>query len=147
MMQQYCCYQEQHAHKKYLILGGQVKSTLVAYDKYTRYDIQCDLLFKITQCYKCQLCIFIFNQPWSNWLFGHYSTLTFLLCKKQYIDSKKIYKYVTPNNTSHEISCFVQLYACCLQRGYTSLYRGIEMGPGKITSSFNWAPPLSRLLH
>ena len=42
-----------------------------------------------------------FYQPWSNWLFGHNRTLTSILGRKNYIDSKKLLECVTQNNKSH----------------------------------------------
>ena len=47
----------------------------------TVYDIQRHLLFGVTLCYNFVTMDFIFYQQKSNWLFGKYITLTYLLYK------------------------------------------------------------------
>jgi hypothetical protein len=67
---------------------------------YTKCDIYCDLLFGITQCYNCLLCISFFT---NHGRIGCLDTIEHqhLYLAKRYINSKKIQEHVTPNSKSH----------------------------------------------
>ena len=56
---------------------------------YTKYDMSCHLLYGITQRYNCLQYISLFTNKRSNWLFGHYRTLTSLLEKRNTLIVKR----------------------------------------------------------